>query len=205
MTRLLLLALALSLAPPALAQDLPLVPANDPNAKGRSVTVSTQGVDITTADFAAAILDGSTYPMSASYMGVPALLECRTLDRRADGTVVVYQRTGGNALVSSRHYVIALKVAERSDTRVKVVWNLVQHTQVNGRFEGPYATALNAHPEAVYTPYNTGSWVYDRAAGTVTYSARSDPGGELPGWMVSEGAVMAFPLELLRVKWGIEP
>jgi hypothetical protein len=37
----------------------------------------------------------------------------------------------------------------------------------------------------------------------VTYTVSSDPGGSLPGFMTTQGAVMAFPLELLRVRWGI--
>ncbi len=174
-------------------------------AKRMSTTVGTNGAPISTADFVAAILDCERYPMTASYMGVKALLECRTLEKRADGYTVVYQRTGGNALVGSRHYVIALKVTEQTDTRAKIEWDLVKHTGGNGApFVGPYAAALNAN-EAVYTPFNTGGWTYDKAAGTVTYSAQSDPGGTVPGWLVSEAAVMAFPLELLKSKWGVAP
>ncbi|MFN7144126.1 MAG: hypothetical protein ACK4YP_10140, partial [Myxococcota bacterium] len=78
------------------------------SAKRMSTTVSTKGAAISTADFVKAIFDCERYPMTASYMGVKALLECRTLERRSDGYTVVYQRTGGNALVGSRHYVIAL-------------------------------------------------------------------------------------------------
>lgn len=209
MTRSLPMLLALTLSaltlgvPPALAQD-GQAPTQQKAPGRRTVTVSTQGVDIGLDAFAAAVLDGDNYPMSASYMGVPALLECRTLGRQADGSVVIYQRTGGNMLVSPRHYVIALKVTRRTDSEVVVGWDLVPHQRVDGQFTGPYAAALNAHPEAVYTPINTGYWAYDRAKGTVTYSAASDPGGSIPDWMVSESAAMAFPRELLRVKWGIQ-
>lgn len=176
-------------------------------AKRMSTTVSTKGAAISTADFVAAILDCEHYPMSASYMGVKALLECRTLEKRPDGYTVVYQRTGGNALVGSRQYVIALKVTEQSDTRAKIEWDLVKHAGGNDApFAGPYAATLNAHrDDTVYTPFNTGGWTYDKAAGTVTYSAQSDPGGTVPGWLVSQDAVMAFPLELLKSKWGVAP
>ncbi len=174
------------------------------NAKRMSTTVSTAGAAITTADFVAAILDCEHYPKGASYMGVKALLECRTLERRPDGYIVVYQRTGGNALVSSRHYVIALKVTEQSETRAKIEWDLVKHTGSTGAFQGPYAAALNAQ-DAVYTPFNTGGWVYDKSAGTITYYVQSDPGGTVPGWLVSQDAVMAFPLELLEARWGVKP
>lgn len=175
-------------------------------AKRMSTVVNTQGAPIATADFVATILDCERYPMSASYMGVKALLECRTLERRSDGYTVVYQRTGGNALVGSRHYVIALKVTEHSDTRARIEWDLVSHTGGGATpFVGPYAATLNAHADTVYTPFNTGSWLYDKSAGTVSYQAQSDPGGTVPGWLVSQDAVMAFPLELLKVKWGVAP
>lgn len=173
-------------------------------AKRMSTVVSTKGAPISTADFVATILDCERYPMTASYMGVKALLECRTLEKRSDGYTVVYQRTGGNALVGSRHYVIALKVTEQTDTRARIEWDLVSHTGGSGAFVGPYATTLNSN-DAVYTPFNTGSWLYDKAAGSVTYAAQSDPGGTVPGWLVSQDAVMAFPLELLKVKWGVAP
>jgi hypothetical protein len=175
------------------------------SAKRMSTTVSTKGAAITPADFVKVILDCDRYPMTASYMGVKALLECRTLERRSDGYTVIYQRTGGNALVGSRHYVLAMKVVEQSDTKARVEWDLVKHTGTPGAFQGPYASTLNAHTDAVYTPYNTGGWAYDKAAGTVTYWAQSDPGGSVPGWLVSQEAVTAFPLELLKVRWGVVP
>jgi hypothetical protein len=175
------------------------------NAKRMSTTVSTKGAPITTSDFVKAVLDCERYPMTASYMGVKALLECRTLERRSDGYTVIYQRTGGNALVSSRHYVIALRVVEQSDTRARIEWDLVKHGGATGAFTGPYAAALNARTDAVYTPLNTGGWTYDKAAGTVSYWAQSDPGGTVPGWLVSQDAVMAFPLELLKTRWGVVP
>lgn len=175
------------------------------NAKRMSTTVSTKGAPITTADFVKAILECEKYPMTASYMGVKALLECKTLERRSDGYTVIYQRTGGNALVSSRHYVIALRVVEQSDTKARIEWDLVKHGGSTGAFTGPYAATLNARTDAVYTPFNTGGWTYDKTAGTVSYWAQSDPGGTVPGWLVSQDAVMAFPLELLKARWGVVP
>ena len=201
MSLLLTLAVTSAIAAPS---SLDLVPRGSA-AKELSTTVATKGAAITTAEFAAAILDCEHYPMTATIMGVKALEECRTLDRRADGYVVVYQRTGGNALVGSRQYVIALHTAENTDTRMKIEWDLVRHTVADGQFSGPYAAAMQAHPTAVYTPYNTGAWTYDRAAGTIHYRVQSDPGGSVPGWLVSQSAVMAFPLELLKSRWGVVP
>ncbi len=188
---------------PSFAQEL--VPVQ-PGYPGKAVTVSTNGKDIGVDSFIAAILDGNNYPKSATYFGVPALLDCRTLGRTSDGAVVVYQRTGGNSLLKSRHYVIAMKVTKRTDSLAEIQWFLVKHTiNPDGSFAGPYADALNANKDnAVYTPYNHGTWRYDRTAGTITYAAESDAGGSIPSWAVSEAAVTAFPRELMRVRWGIE-
>lgn len=205
--RLALLALlfALSAPSPALA-DTPLetVPAAQ-GYKGKSTTVSTKGADISTADFVGAIMDGDRYPMTAEYAGVKALFDCKTLEKRADGSVVVYQRTGGNFMVSSRHYVILLKVVKQTDSYAEIQWDLVKHTQSGDTWSGPFASALNKNPDAVYTPYNRGGWKYDKAAGTITYWVTSDPGGNIPDFMQTQGAVTAFPLELLKTRWGVVP
>lgn len=186
----------------ALAAPLELVPRGG-NAKTMSTTVSTKGADISPADFTAAILDCDRYPLGASVMGVKALKFCKTLEKRSDGYTVIHQLTGGNSLVSSRQYVIALKVTTATDTRARIEWDLVKHSGTAGSMTGPYAAALNAQSGAVYTPYNTGGWDYDKAAGTIKYWAQSDPGGSVPGFLVSQDAVMAFPLELLKTKWGV--
>lgn len=182
---------------------VPLTP-RPTGAKRMSTTVSTKGAPISTADFAAAVLDCDHYPLGASYMGVKALLECKTLAKQ-DGYTIIYQRTGGNSFISSRQYVIALKVVEQTEARVRIEWDLVQHTCAGGSCTGPFASVLNAHPDAVYTPGNTGGWSYDKTTGTITYWAQSDPGGTVPGWLVSQEAVTAFPLELLETKWGVTP
>lgn len=203
MYRAALLAFALLAAVPALASpDITLVPSSS-SYKAMSTTVSTNGQFISPSSFASAILDGSHYPLTASILGVPALSECKTLETRSDGYTIVYQRTGGNSLVKSRQYVIALKTVTLTDTKAVVQWDLVQHTFDGSTYSGPYASALNAHPDAVYTPYNHGRWSLDDTAGTVTYWVQSDPGGSLPSWLVNQDAVMAFPLELLKTKWGI--
>ena len=199
------LGFGLSFSPPAFA-DTPvqLVPAAS-GYKTMSTTVDTKGAAITTAEFAAVILDGDHYPMTASYMGVKALLECRSVEKRSDGSVAVYQRTGSGMGISSRQYVILLKVVSQTDTAVEIQWELVQHSINDKTYSGPFAAALNAHQDAVYTPYNRGGWKYDKTAGKITYYVTSDPGGSVPGFMQTQGAVTAFPLELLRVKWGVTP
>lgn len=187
--------------PQALALDV--VPYQS-GVAGKSTTVSTKGKDIPIEEFVNVIMNGSAYPKTASYMGVPALLECRTLERR-DGYAVVYQRTGGNAMASSRQYVIALKVTKQTETMVEIQWWLVRHTvNADGTFTGPYADTLNANRDkAVYTPYNHGTWRLDNSTDSIYYAVESDPGGSIPSWLVTQDAVMAFPLELMKTKWGI--
>ena len=199
----LLLAVLVSFASAAPAMEL--VPRASGAGKTMSTTVKTNGADISTAAFVAAIMDCDHYPLGASVMGVKALLQCKTLEKRADGYTVIYQLTGGNMLVNSREYVIAMKVAEQTDTKARIEWDLVKHEGKPGSMTGPYASALNAHPDAVYTPYNVGGWTYDKAAGTISYKVTSNAGGTVPDWLVSQDAVMAFPLELLKTKWGVKP
>lgn len=188
----------------SLALALDLVP-REAGHRTIAATVSTGGRTVSPAEFTAALLDCAKYPLSATYMGVQALVECRTLAPANNGTAVIYQRTGGNALVAERHWVAQVRVKEQTDTRAVVEWDLVKHTIENGKVTaGPYASVVQAHPSAVFTPYTTGSWVLDNVAGTVTYTVTSDPGGSLPGFMTTQGAVMAFPMEVLRVRWGIE-
>ena len=198
-----LFALSLGVAAPAYAQSVELVPVVA-GIPGKSTTVSTKGAAITTDEFVAAILDGDHYPMTATYAGVKALEECRSLSKLPDGSVIVYQRTGGNMLVGSRHYVIALKVKQKTDAVAEIEWNLVKHSFDGKTYSGPYASALNGK-DAVWTPYNHGTWRYDRAAGTISYAVQSDPGGSIPDWAVGQGAVTAFPLELLKTRWGVVP
>lgn len=195
----------LCLLPPGLAATLDLVPRASGAGKTMSTTVQTKGADITTAAFVAAIMDCDHYPLGASVMGVKALLQCKTLEARSDGYTVIYQLTGGNMLVSSREYVIAMKVVEQTADKARIEWDLVKHDGAPGSMTGPYASALNAHSDAVYTPYNTGGWTYDKTAGTIAYKVTSNAGGTVPDWLVTQDAVMAFPLELLKTKWGVTP
>lgn len=196
----------LALSNPAAASPaMELVPRASGAGKTMSTTVSTKGADISTAAFVTAIMDCDHYPLGASVMGVKALQQCKTLETRSDGYTVIYQLTGGNMLVSSREYVIAMKVVEQTADKARIQWDLVKHEGSPGTMTGPYASALNAHTDAVYTPYNTGGWTYDRPAGTISYTATSNPGGTVPDWLVTQDAVMAFPLELLKTKWGVVP
>ena len=197
-----LLALALVTAA---TPSFTLVP-RDSKHRTMSATVSTGGTEIALSSFSAAVLDCDNYPLSAKYMGVQALVECKTLAKLADGSAVIYQRTGGNSLVSGRQWIVQVRVREQTETAIQIDWDLVQHEVSGGKVTGgPFAGSASAHPDAVWTPYNTGSWRFDKPAQAVTYTVSSDPGGSLPGFMTTQGAVMAFPLELLKVRWGVLP
>ncbi len=143
--------------------------------------------------------------MTASFFGVPALEESTTLAKLPDGSTIVYQRSGGNALLKSRQWVIQLKVMKRTATVGEVQWFLLKETvNADGSFSGPYSEKLNANrSDAVFTPYNHGTWRLDRAAATVMYAAESDAGGSIPSWAVSESAVLAFPREMMKVRLGV--
>ncbi|MBI4411006.1 MAG: hypothetical protein HY541_00795 [Deltaproteobacteria bacterium] len=170
-----------------------------------SISIGANADKISTEDFRKVIFDANHYPLTAKVNGVSALTECTSLGTR-DGYAIVYQRTGGlKPFVYPRHYVIAMKVKEQTDNKIVIEWYEVKHTvDADGAFVGPYASTLNQHTDHVYTPYNHGSWTYDKANGKITYSLDSDAGGSLPSWMVSKDTLLAFPKELLKVKWGIE-
>jgi len=184
----------------ALAGDPDLVPVSS-GYRGVDVTLSV-GVDVPVQAFVDAVLDADHYPMSASYLGVPAMVESRTLAHRGS-YAVIYQRTGSSSLFRARHYVTAMKVTQLSADRGVVEWWLVRHAQVDGVWTGEFAQALQAHPDAVYTPYSHGSWDYNRAAHTLRYRVESDPGGSVPSWLVSDAAATVFPKELLAVRFGV--
>lgn len=152
----------------------------------------------TTEEFRDVILDANNYPMDAKYWGVKVLLDCRSLGVE-EGYHMTYQRTAPPPGGSARHYVVALKTSEFSSSKVRVGWNSISETDA----QASYASILAADPDAVYTPFNEGYWEYDQAAKTITYSLAVDSGGNIPNWLVKEGALLAFPKKLLQDKWGI--
>ena len=199
-----MLALAFGLLAPAAYATGPVetVPRATSYQK-HQITVSTGGAPIATSDFVKVIMDCDSYPLTATYFGVRALEKCKTLDHLSDGSAIIVQRTGGKLGISSRHYVLQIRVVSQTEDRAEIQWDLVKNTQSGSTYAGPYADALNADPDAVYTPYNVGGWIYDKKAGNITYWVATDPGGSLPDFMQSEGALMAFPKELLKVRWGV--
>lgn len=195
--------LVVSLPATSASPDYTLVPRST-QYRTRSITVKTMGDVIAPADFVKVVMDCTQYPLSATYLGVQALVQCENLDARPDGTRIVYMRTGGAAVVSARHWVIALKVVSQTDKTAVIEWDLITHTSSDDAISGPYAATPNKHPDAVWTTYNTGGWKLDNTTGTITYWVTTDPGGMLPSAFQTDGAVMTFPKELMRVKWGIE-
>ena len=169
------------------------------------VRTPTQGKSIAIDAFINAVMDGDHYPLTASYMGVPALVESRTLARLKDGSTIVYQRTGAMAMVKARQYINHYTVTQRTETLAEVQWQLVQHVMnAAGQYTGPYADVLNQHLEdAVFTPYNKGMWRYDQQAQSIDYAITSDPGGSLPCWTMTEQTIMLIPRALMQANWGI--
>jgi hypothetical protein len=185
----------------ALWGSVELVP---PAAGHRTVSASLAlgEANIAPAAFVEALLDCRAYPMSASYLGVRALEACQNLGRDGRYTLM-YQRTGGNALIRSRHYVIAMEVVRLTEQRATVQWHLVRHDRAGDQWTGPYAALLTSHPDATWTPYNEGTWDLDLSARALRYQAALDPGGAVPAWLVSEAAVLAFPRALLASRFGV--
>ncbi len=146
------------------------------------------------AQFKTAIFAANSYPLTASYLGVPAITESRVLV--AGEPAVVYQRTGGNAVVAPRHYVIAMKTAQETADFIKIECDLLPPDN--------YSQLLAQHPDHIYMRYSHLEWIYDKKAGTITYSLAADSGGNIPGFLVTRSALMAFPKEFLKVKFGID-
>lgn len=200
--------------PPPATSTLPAIELVTQRTKDSKKLVGTINIGdkrktLTTEAFRKVILDASHYPLSATYIWVTVLEESKLIGKQGE-YYIVYQRTG----TPSRHYVIAMRVKEETADRVEIEWYLVKMKRdKQGNFTGPYSADLNKNREdadpdnsedAVYTPYNHGGWIYDRKAGKITYHLDSDTGGSVPGWMVKKGALLAFPQELLKVKWKIE-
>lgn len=173
-----------------------------PGHRAVSASLALGEASVAPAAFVEALLDCRTYPMSASYLGVRALEACQNLGRDGRYTLM-YQRTGGNALIRPRHYVIAMEVTRLTEQRATVAWHLVRHDRTGEQWTGPYAALLSAHPQATWTPYNAGTWDLDLSARALRYHAESDPGGTVPAWLVSEAAVLTFPRALLEARFGV--
>ena len=144
--------------------------------------------------FKQAIFAANSYPLTATYMGVPAITESRVLT--AGDPAVVYQRTGGNALIAPRHYVIAMKTTQETEDFIKIECNLLPPAK--------YSQLLGQHPDHIYMRSSHLEWIYDKKAKTITYSLAADSGGNIPSWMVNRSALMAFPKEFLKVNFGID-
>jgi hypothetical protein len=160
--------------------------------------------DISIAEFRDAILDADHYPLTGRFGGILVLVECRLLDRRGN-LYIIYQRTGGNLVVSPRQYVIGLSVAYETEDEIVIQWVGIKHELVDGVFRGPYAEALNQHAsDHIYPLYKKGRWIYNRPNHRITYELETDSGGFLPEWAVQNGALLAYPRELLKEKWKID-
>ena len=171
------------------------------SAFARAVDVHVQSSDVRTSPvkqvLAQAVIDApaealfsaiSDVERYASFM--PYVIES-TVVKRDSGSVVNYQRLSFNLLVvSERHYAIRLRNARGRDAEGRATY-LIQWTLAH---DAP----LPQHSSAVAVPTNDGFW-YLRDLGTqppqtqVTYCVHTDPGGQLPSWIVNQVNVEAVP------------
>jgi len=154
-----------------------------------------------TSDFSKVILDADNYPLDAKVFFTKLLLNCELLEKEGP-YYIVYQRTSGGPTAANRHYVIALREVEMSDTKTKIEWYNIPESEARARY--PQAMAKDA--KAVYTPYNHGSWVYDKSGKTLTYNLDLDFGGSVPGVISNNigGLLGAYPKHLLKTKFDID-
>lgn len=182
-----------------------LVTTRTAGTKDISASFKIDPAALSTADFRTAIMDASSYPLTGTFMWTKVLEECRLVGKKGN-TYYVYQKTGGAMGISGRHYVIAMRVESETADKVVIKWDLVDHSVgSDGTFSGPFESVLNASKDKyVYTPYNSGSWTYDRTTGEITYKLQNDAGGNLPDFLKNPDALLAFPKELLKTRFNIE-
>jgi hypothetical protein len=121
---------------------------------------------------------------------VPYMVESRIVARDSD-SIVNYQRLSfGIPFVASRHYAIRIRFAKGTDgdgrAIYQVTWTLAPEA------------ALPADVGAVAVPLNVGFWHLEEL-GTqpptthVLYCVVTDPGGQLPVWIVNRANVETIP------------
>ncbi|MBU0505254.1 hypothetical protein KJ708_04600 [bacterium] len=146
------------------------------------------------------IFDGDSYPLDAKYMDADVLLDSYNLGLE-QGYELIYERTAPPPGGKSRHFIMAMRVVQESDKRVRIDWHSLSEDYALDHFPAVFA----ADPEAIYTPYNHGSWTLDLGdKPKITYQFDVDPGGRVPLWMIPEDMLLAFPKKVLSANWGIE-
>lgn len=206
MTALLLAALAA--AAPTCPAELPASPPRTPGAVTFALQLWLDGKTPEPTAFASVLLAADNYPLSARMpwpVNKPALVENRVLCTDADGRgVVILGVTGSGFPVAARQYAVHFRADQVNATSATMSWQLVPHGGEAGAWTGPFAETLNARPGAVYTPYNSGRWTYEKGEPWVRYEVTVDPGGWLPRWVSTHDSVALVPLEMLRVLFGME-
>ncbi len=181
---LLLLSCWLVVAASALAADVRVAITDGPNGSIRQVLAEAV-LDARADSLFAVIADVEQY---ASF--VPYVVESSIVARDAE-SIVNYQRLSfGIPFVSPRHYAIRIRTARASgaDGRAvyRIAWNLAPEI------------VLPVEPGAVAVPVNAGFWQLQDVGGEppatrVIYCVFTDPGGQLPAWIVYRANAESVP------------
>lgn len=162
-------------------------------------------------DFEHAVLNVNAYPRTGRYLGFPIdLFEKSIILKPAThpgDECVIYQKTGSSEMfnVTARHYVLKLWNSEKNKSRTRIEWSLCNHVFENGRFQGEFASVLNASQEnTIYTPDNSGYWEYDRSSRTINFGITIDIGIPVSHPKLLQKLLTVLPLTLMRERWQIE-
>lgn len=163
------------------------------------------------ADFEHAVLNANAYPRTGRFLGFPVDLFEKSVILKpaahAGDDCIIYQKTGASDMfnVTSRHYVLKMRVAERSPERTRIEWSLFDHERENGRFHGDFASILNSGKEdAIYTPDNRGYWDYSRANRSINFGVAIDIGIPVTHPKLFQKLLTVLPQTLLSERWQIE-
>lgn len=163
------------------------------------------------ADFEHVVLNVNDYPRTGRFLGFPVdLFEKSIILKQASrpgDECVVYQKTGSSEMfnVTARHYVLRIQTTEKAESRTRIEWSLCDHVLENSRFQGEFASILNASKEdAIYTPDNSGYWEYNRLSRTMDFGIAIDIGIPVSHPKLLQKLLTVLPLALMRERWQIE-
>jgi hypothetical protein len=151
-------------------------------------------------EFTDVIFDGDSYPLDAKYMDADVMQDSYNLGLE-QGYELIYERTAAPPGGKTRHFIMAMRVVQESDQRVRIDWYSLGEDYAQDNFP----EVFEADPEAIYAPYSHGSWTLNLGRSPkITYQFDFDPGGRVPLWMIPDDMIFAFPKKVLLDNWGIE-
>ena len=170
-------------------------PPLEPRAEGRRASLVQSDVHISPDELIAMVFECDTYPRDVATLGVRAVDSCVVLDRPTPDSVVIYERTGESLLFSRRQEVLWIRVVTRTETLLRLEWDLVHQSQTESGWEGAYAHALR--PDAIRMPVSHGGWELDIPTHTVKYWIEVGLGGAVPGIFVSDDSLLGLTRAML--------